>query len=90
MDNRMIANRIRRIAKSLLASKWNRKEYQYYVLLEKEDKIESGWEYLEDAKDRVAELKFDDTRSRVVTKKTLLMMKKNPEDDSNWHVGPIR
>lgn len=66
--------------------RWNRKAYVAYVLLPS-GKIESGWEYLEDARDRLQELREDGIRARVVSARALAV---DPEDKANWHKGSLR
>ena len=70
---------------SVLASIDN-EEYKYYVVLDG-GKIESGWEYREDALDRFNELTADGIASKVVARKKLNGIEKN---DSSWHKGPIK
>ena len=87
-DRIKIAKELLRIAKSLVA-KWNDDGYRFYVVLDGESKIESGWEYREDAKDRLDEMMEDGVKGKIFARRALLAMGMNPDDDSNWHTGEL-
>ena len=53
------------------------------------EKIESGWDYAEDAKDRKNELKEDGIPSRSVSRRYLKSVGLDPSDDSNWFKGNV-
>lgn len=61
------------------------KDYSFYVVLGNGN-IESGWEYREDALDRMNELKDDGVKSKVLSRRAL---GEKPLDDANWHKGRI-
>ena len=61
------------------------KDYSFYVVLG-DGNIESGWEYREDALDRMNELKEDGVKSKVLSRRAL---GEKPLDDANWHKGRI-
>lgn len=65
--------------------KIDNKDYVCYVVLD-DGSIESGWEFKEDANDRVNELKDDGISSKVVSRRTL---GDKPADNANWHKGRI-
>lgn len=68
--------------KSPKKPKYNNSDYKYYVLDTKKNKIESGWEYKEDAQDRID---TDELKNVKVYSKTFLKSKGiNPDEDKNW------
>jgi len=62
----------------------NDKEYKYYVILP-DGKIESGWEYKEDAEDQKENLpdKFIKT-AKIIKLKGLKTKNIDPDNDKNW------
>ena len=61
----------------------NQKDYKYWVLAN--GKIITGWEYQEDAKDYLNELKDESGISgRVYTRQGLKKFGINSDDDSHW------
>ena len=76
----------RRDTLGITASTTDNDEYKYYVVLDS-GKIESGWEYKEDAEDRHEALTEDGVHSKVVARRTLKGIER---DDSSWHAGPVR
>jgi hypothetical protein len=63
--------------------------YTHFVLLGN-GKIESGWEYKEDAIDRQHALREDGCiGSRVYARRTLLSRNIDPANDASWHKGPL-
>ena len=62
---------------------------QFYVIFDKDHKIESGWAYQSDAADRVKELREVET-CRVMSRLQTLIRCGNPADDSNWRNPEIR
>ena len=64
--------------------KINNPDYRYYVI-NSENKIVSGWEYKEDAREFKKEQDvFGDGKLVVVNKKQLKDMGKDPDDNSSW------
>ncbi len=67
--------------------KLNQKNYTHYVIFPVDGgydwKIESGWEYEEDAMDRKAELKEDGFNTKVVNKK-LAIKHTGSLDNKHW------
>jgi hypothetical protein len=64
--------------------------YTHYVLLPS-GKIESGWEYKEDAIDRKQELKEDARlRSTVLGRRAVTSRGADPSQDESWHKGPLK
>ena len=66
--------------------------YKAYIVVKCKDgteKIESGWEFYEDAKDRKKELKEDGIQSRSVSRRYLKSVGLNPSEDSNWFKGNV-
>lgn len=70
--------------KKVVAEGINNPDYVVYVLVN--GKIESGWEYSEDAKEHLSDLPAGKV-GRVVSKIGLQRMGINPEDDGAWHTG---
>jgi len=62
--------------------KINQKDYAFYVFNIKINKINSGWEFKEDANEAIEELEGSDFK--VYTKKYLLSKGINPDDNINW------
>lgn len=66
--------------------------YKAYIVVKCKDgteKIESGWEFSEDAKDRKNELKEDGISSRSVSRRYLKSVGLDPSNDSNWFKGNV-
>jgi hypothetical protein len=63
------------------ARRINQRDYKFYVVVG--DKIESGWEYREDAKDQIAE-NLPPVGAKVLALKTLISRKIDPNNNSNW------
>ena len=64
--------------------------YTHYVLLPS-GKIESGWEYKEDAIDRQQELKEElRLRSKVLGRRSMGARGACPLQDESWHRGPLK
>jgi hypothetical protein len=76
-----VATRLLRIAKSLI-SKNNQKDYKFYVIVD--GKIESGWEYKEDAQDQAKENLPPGKKGKVLTKTGVGRMGLNVDDDKDW------
>lgn len=70
--------------KKVVAEGINNPDYVVYVVVN--GKIESGWEYSEDAKEHLSDLPMGKV-GRVVSKIGLQRMGINPDDDSCWHTG---
>ena len=62
-------------------AKTNKKDYKFYVIVD--GKIESGWEYQEDAKDQLGELPSGQ-KGKVLTKTGVQRAGINPDDDDSW------
>lgn len=74
------------------SGKWsndNPEYISYLVVKDKDgnDKIESGWEFREDAKDRQNELKEDGISTKMFSRRYLKSINLDPSDDSNWFSG---
>jgi hypothetical protein len=71
---------------NLLNEKLNQKDYKFYVIAK--NKIESGWEYKEDAKDQLGELPKNLAKgAKVYAKSHLKKLNLNPDDDKDWGQG---
>lgn len=68
---------------------YNQPTYKYYVVNRINRKIESGWDFREDAVDRQKELRTAHGIFRVFAKRTVLMFGIDPNDDNNWIKGPV-
>lgn len=66
--------------------KYNDKDYKYYVL-DSENKIISGWEYKEDARDFQKEQQAYSGRLVIVSKRQLKDIGIDPDNDENWGTG---
>jgi hypothetical protein len=84
--------------KEILEKKINQKDYKFYVIItggkdagkKAVGKIESGWEFKEDAQDQVAEIKSADRiTAKVLTKQGLKNQGLNPDDNKDWVAGPM-
>ena len=91
MNNRRIANelvdmaeRIAQEAKGLIG-KNNDKDYKFYTVVK--DKIEGGWEYKDDAKDNIDEMKEEGIRGKILSITGLERKGIDPNDDKNWTSG---
>ena len=65
--------------------KYNDNDYKFYVLLDN-NKIESGWEYKEDAEDQIENLP-PKLKGKVLTLTGIKNKSIDPDDDSNWHTN---
>jgi len=71
------------------SKKINQKEYLFYVFNIETSKIAEGFEYQDDAKDRIKEL-LDESdnilkgKLKVYTMRALISKKIDPNEDSNW------
>lgn len=66
--------------------------YKTYIVVKCKDgteKIESGWEFSEDARDRKNELKEDGIQSKSVSRRYLKSIGLDPTDDSSWFKGNV-
>jgi hypothetical protein len=84
--------------KQYFTEKYNQKDYKFYVVItggkdagkKAVGKIESGWEYKEDAHDQVKEIKSADRiTSKVFTAQGLKNKGLNPDNDKDWIQGPM-
>ncbi len=66
----------------------NNPDYTHYVIVN--GKIESGWEYPEDAKDNAREILDNQphTAVKIYSLRHLNKIGLDPDDDANWLVGP--
>ncbi len=64
------------------ARKLNQKDYAFYVVAK--GKIESGWEYREDANDQAKDNLPPSMGAKVYSKAALKKLKLNPDDNSHW------
>lgn len=64
------------------ARKLNQKDYAFYVVAK--GKIESGWEYREDANDQAKDNLPDTWGAKVYAKMALKKLNLNPDDNSQW------
>ena len=62
---------------------------QFYVVFDKDHKIESGWAYRSDANDRVKELRAVEP-CRVLTRIHTIIRCGNPADDSLWRNPEVK
>ena len=69
-----------------MATKINQKGYIAWVVLQ-DGKIESGWEFTEDAKDQVRELKECGIVSKVLHRLGLTRIGIDPDQNANWVTG---
>jgi len=68
----------------LLGQTYAMPEYDWYVV-NHEGFIESGWEFIEDAQDRLREIKREGGAGfKVLSLRTLKIHKVDPRDDANW------
>ncbi|MFW6219308.1 MAG: hypothetical protein ACOC33_00440 [bacterium] len=65
---------------------FNQPDYQYYIFNTKTKKIESGWEYKEDALEVMKDNEMDKKIYKVLSGKFLTSKGFNPKDDKNWGV----
>lgn len=70
-----------------ICESFDQPEYKRYVVIN--DKIESGWDYPEDAKDRKNELEEDGIPSKILSRQFLKRNGIDPSDDGNWITGDI-
>lgn len=59
----------------------NQKDYKFYVIVN--DKIQSGWEYEEDAKDMLKDLP-PDQKGKIYKKGGLKKLDLDPENNDHW------
>ena len=64
------------------ARKLNQKDYAFYVVAK--GKIESGWEYREDATDQAKDNLPPSMSAKVYAKSALKKLELNPDDNSHW------
>lgn len=64
------------------ARKLNQKDYAFYVVAK--GKIESGWEYREDANDQAKDNLPPSMGAKVYAKMALKKLELNPDDNSHW------
>jgi hypothetical protein len=75
------------------ARKFNQRDYQFYVVVHLPDgpRIESGWEYRDDAKEQTAEGNMPrsspDMKFRILTKTGAKREGLDPDDNANWITG---
>lgn len=62
---------------------------QFYVIFDKDHKIESGWAYRSDANDRMMELQKTES-CRVLTRMDTIIRCGNPADDSLWRNPEVK
>ena len=62
--------------------KINKKDYKFYLLNKKTNKIDTGWEYKEDAIDAKKDRDSDDYK--VYTKSHLIHLELDPDDNKSW------
>lgn len=70
---------------NIFSSNFNQPEYIAYVVVE--NKIESGWEFRDDAIDRMSDMNEEWDRQykvRVYTKRGLKGINLNPDDNAYW------
>jgi hypothetical protein len=68
-----------------LIGKNNDKDYKFYTVVK--DKIEGGWEYKDDAKDNIDEMKEEGIRGKILSITGLKSKGIDPNDDKNWTSG---
>lgn len=69
----------------IMEEKINQSDYKYYIVNTKTRKIQSGWEYKEDADDNLKELiEFGQKDMSVHSKKSIKSLDIDPDDNSNW------
>jgi hypothetical protein len=68
----------------MITEKINVSEYKHYVIDLDRNKIESGWEYKEDAQDHHREDLPPNIRGKIVAKVTLKKHGLDPENDDDW------
>lgn len=81
--------RLVRASVNRIAASFDEKGYEYYVVIKNSKgdlKIESGWEYPEDAKDQVKELKKT-LNPKIYKRKGLRGVGLDPKNNSDWHTG---
>jgi hypothetical protein len=62
----------------------DQKGYRYFVFLPELERIESGWEYREDARDQQLAWTDEGVPAKVYTRKYLVSKGFDPANDSNW------
>jgi len=75
-----------KIAAKVVEAKINQRDYKFWVVVD--GKIESGWEYSEDAKDQLGNLP-PGKKGKVLAKAGLRQLGLDPDDDNAWHKGMI-
>jgi hypothetical protein len=70
-------------------SKINQRDYKFWVVVD--GKIESGWEFREDAKDQLENIPsgWYLGKAKVLAKAGLRQLGLDPDDDNAWHGGKI-
>jgi len=81
VDVTNLAKMMERMASGRQAAKYNQRDYTFYVLVN--GKIESGWEYKEDAQDQLGELP-PGQKGKVLTKTGVQRQGLDPDDNANW------
>lgn len=81
VDVTNLAKMLERVASERQAAKYNQRDYKFYVLVG--DKIESGWEYKEDAQDQLGELP-PGQKGKVLTKAGVQRQGLDPDDNASW------
>jgi len=69
--------------------KINRNDYTHYVIVSKdgEPRIESGWSYVEDAKEQIRDNLPHGVKAKVITKTGAKRAGLDPDDNDNWLRG---
>jgi len=80
--------RAERVERMACSTKIDQPEYQFYVVL-RDGKIESGWEYREDAQDHARELREAGYTALVRTRRALVSADRDPRDNWSWATGGL-
>lgn len=80
-----IEEKINKYLNEARPKKYNQKGYEFYVVVN--NKIQSGWEYREDAQDMVDELKENGTKAKIYKKAGLKKLGLNPDNNKDWKEG---
>ena len=67
----------------------NNPDYTFYVVNPADKKIESGWEFAEDAKDDAREAKGEGRTVKVLSRAGLKSLGIDPNNDQHWAGGPL-
>ena len=68
----------------LMSEGFNEPGYKFYVVIGG-NKIESGWEYKEDAKDQLGELPSEQRPGKVFQRLGLKKLGLDPENENDWY-----